>query len=60
MNEMPTLTLIRHFKKYVAGDVTLEMTNPDFERFLTPERIGTRILTLIFVPSAKRAKIVHR
>ena len=56
MNEMPTLTLIRHFKKYVAGDVTLEKTNSDFERFLAPERIGTPDIDADFAPSAKRAK----
>lgn len=56
MNEMPTLTLIRHFKKYVAGDVTPKVTNSVFERFLTPERIGTPDIDTDFVPSAKRAK----
>lgn len=56
MNEMSTLTLIRHFKKYVAGDVTPEVINSDFERFLAPERIGTPDIDTDFVPSAKRAK----
>jgi len=56
LNEMPTLTLIRHFKKYVAGDVTPKVTNSVFERFLAPERIGTPDIDADFAPSAKRVK----
>lgn len=56
MNEMPTLTLIQHFKKYVAGDVTPEVTNSVFERFLAPERISTPDIDADFAPSAKRVK----
>lgn len=56
MNEMPTLTLIRHFKKYVVGDLTPEMTNSVFERFLAPERIGTPDIDADFAPSVKRTK----
>lgn len=56
MSEMSTLTLIQHFKKYAAGDVTLEMTNSVFERFLAPERIGAPDIDADFAPSAKRTK----
>lgn len=56
MSEMSTLTLIQHFKKYVAGDMTPEVTNSVFERFLAPECIGTPDIDTDFVPSAKRTK----
>lgn len=56
MNEMSTLTLIQHFKKYAAGDVMPEITNSVFERFWAPERIGTPDIDTDFVPSAKRTK----
>ena len=56
MNEMPTLTLIRHFKKYAAGNVTPGVTNSVFECFLAPERIGTPDIDADFVPSTKRTK----
>ena len=56
MNEMSTLTLIQHFKKYAAGDVTPEMTDSVSGHFLAPERIGTPDIDTDFVPSAKRTK----
>lgn len=56
MNEMSTLTLIQHFKKYAAGDVTPEMTDSVSGHFLAPERIGTPDIDSDFVPSAKRTK----
>ena len=56
MNGMPTLTLIRYFKRYVARDMTSEVTNSVFERFLASERIGTPDVDTDFAPSAKRAK----
>lgn len=56
LNEMPTLTLIRHFKKYAAGNVTPGVTNSVFERFLAHERIGTPDIDADFAPSTKRTK----
>lgn len=54
MNEMQTLTLIQHFKKYVVGDAEPEATNSVFERLLAPERIGIPDVDSDFAASVKQ------